>query len=84
MTAHSRLLFAHHMNDQFDRADGLGATRLRRLFTSTIRSTLSPNVWPIRSARPASTRYAIVPDALRLPQPRQFQPTPAPDAVKSP
>jgi hypothetical protein len=84
MTTHSRLLFAHHMNDQFYRADGLGAARLRRRFTSAIRSTLSPNVWPIRSAIPSSTRYAVVQNALHPPQARQFQATLAPVAVKSP
>jgi hypothetical protein len=84
MTAHSCLWFTHHMNDQFDRADGLGAARHRHCFTSGMRSTLQPNIVQIRSANPMSTRYAVVLDALRPPQTRQFQPTPTLAAVKSP
>jgi len=84
MTAHSRLWVTHHINDTCDRADGLGAARLQRRFTSAIRCTLSPNVRPIRSANPASTRHPVVLDALHPPQAGQFQPTPAGVAVKSP
>jgi hypothetical protein len=84
MTAHSYLWFTHHMNDQFDRADGLGAGRHRHCFTSAMRSTLQRSVILIRSANPVSARFAVVLDALGPPQARQFQLTPAPAAVKSP
>jgi len=84
MTVHSRLWFAYYMNDQFDRADGLGAARHRHCLTSAMRSTSQPSVIRIRSANPVSARFAVVLDALGPPQARQFQPTPAPAAVKSP
>lgn len=84
MTAHSRLLFAHHMNDQFDRTDGLGAARLQRRFTSGRRSTSSLNIMQIGPSKPASTRYAVVLDALRRAQARQLQPVSTRVTVKSP
>ena len=84
MTVHSRLLFTHHMNDLFDRADSLGAARHRHCLTSAMRSTSKASVIRIRSASPVSARYTVVLDAVRPPQARQFQATPAPAAVKSP
>ena len=84
MTAHSRRWFAHSINDRFDRADGLGAARPQHCFTSAMRSTLQPNVVQIWWANSASTRHAVVLDALRLPQLRKFKLTAAPAAVKSP
>ena len=84
MTAHSRRWFAHNINDGVGRADGLDAAWPPHCFTSAMRSTSQPNVVQIRSANPASTRHAVVQDALRLPHLRQFKLTPAPAAVKSP
>ena len=84
MTAHSRRWFADSINDRFDRADGLGAARLRRRFTSTMRSTSPLNVWPIRSTMPTSMSYAVALGALRRPQATQSQPTPARVPIQSP
>ena len=67
MTVHSRLWFAYYMNDQFDRADGLGAARHRHCLTSAMRSTSQPSVIRIRSANPVSARFAVVLDAVRSP-----------------
>jgi len=64
MTVHSRLWFAYYMNDQFDRADGLGAARHRHCLTSAMRSTSQPSVIRIRSANPVSARFAVVLDAF--------------------
>jgi hypothetical protein len=84
MTVHSRVWFAYRMNNQFDRAEGLGAVRHRHCLTSAMRSTSEPSVTRIRSANPLSARFAGVLDAFGSPQARQFQLTLAPAAVKSP
>jgi hypothetical protein len=83
MTAHSRLWVAHHIND-FDRNDGLGTTWPGRRFGSGMPGTSPPNVTQLRLVSPASTRYAGVLDALRLPQARQFQLTLPRVPIKSP
>ena len=64
MTAHSRLWFAHNINDKFDCVDGLGAARLQRRFTPGIRRKSPPNIMQISTARrqervtpSCSTRY---------------------------
>lgn len=84
MTAHSRLLFAYRMNDQSDRADGLGAARLQRRFISGKQSESPLNIMQIGPSKLSSTRYAVVLDTLRRAQARQFQPISAPVAIKSP
>lgn len=84
MTAHFRRWFAHSINDRLDCADGLGAARLQPCLTLGTPSISQPNVMHIRSAHGARTRHGVVLNAFRLSQAKQFQPTPAPAAVKSP
>lgn len=84
MTAHSRRCFGHNINDSFDRADGLDAARIRRRFTSAMRSTSPLNVWPIRSTMSTRMSYAVALGALRRPQAVQSESTPARVPIKSP